>query len=102
MMNSFFQIFRRLCCRGPPPIKPNFTVLCLGLKGAGKSTLLAVLSGESSDEIAPTVGSYKALFITLMVKCIVVKKNTKYCVKPGLTENIAQPHSYITGFTVDS
>ena len=37
-------------------MKPNFSVVCLGLKGSGKSTLLAVLSGESSDEIAPTVG----------------------------------------------
>ena len=37
-------------------------VLCLGLKGSGKSTLLAILSGESTDEIAPTVGVYLLSF----------------------------------------
>lgn len=51
-----FQFFRRLCGRGPPPVRPNFTVLCLGLGKSGKSTLLAKVSGESTDEIEPTVG----------------------------------------------
>jgi len=31
-------------------------VLCLGLGGAGKSSLLATVSGESTDDIEPTVG----------------------------------------------
>ena len=53
-----FQFFRRLCCRGPAPVPPNFTVLCLGLGRSGKSTLLAKLSGEATDKIEPTVGTY--------------------------------------------
>ncbi|KAJ8304983.1 hypothetical protein KUTeg_018566, partial [Tegillarca granosa] len=56
------RFFRRLCGMGPPPVRPNFTVLCLGLSNSGKSTLLAVLSGESADSIRPTIGfSIKAL-----------------------------------------
>ncbi|KAL4227629.1 ADP-ribosylation factor-like protein 15 [Mactra antiquata] len=59
---SIYSLFRRLCCKGPPPVRPNFTVLCLGIGKSGKSTLLAKVSGESTDEIEPTVGfSIKAL-----------------------------------------
>lgn len=43
-------------------MRPNFTVLCLGVGASGKSTLLAKVSGEATDEIEPTVGfSIKAL-----------------------------------------
>lgn len=43
-------------------MRPNFTVLCLGLAKSGKSTLLAKVSGEATDNIEPTVGfSIKAL-----------------------------------------
>lgn len=59
---GIYSFFRRLCGRGPPPVRPNFTVLCLGLGRSGKSTLLAKVSGESTDAIEPTVGfSIKAL-----------------------------------------
>ena len=37
-------------------MKPNFTVLCLGLGKSGKSTLLAKVSGEATNLIEPTVG----------------------------------------------
>ncbi|WAR00841.1 ARL15-like protein [Mya arenaria] len=53
---QMFQLFRRLCCGGPPPARPTFNVLCLGLGGSGKSSLLAKVSGESTDAIEPTVG----------------------------------------------
>ncbi|XP_052795913.1 ADP-ribosylation factor-like protein 15 [Mya arenaria] len=57
-----YSLFRRLCCGGPPPARPTFNVLCLGLGGSGKSSLLAKVSGESTDAIEPTVGfSIKAL-----------------------------------------
>ncbi|XP_060075854.1 ADP-ribosylation factor-like protein 15 [Ylistrum balloti] len=59
---AVYSFFRRLCGFGPPPAKPNFTVLCLGLEGSGKSSLLAVLSGEKYEDIPPTIGfSIKAL-----------------------------------------
>ncbi|XP_069138344.1 ADP-ribosylation factor-like protein 15 [Argopecten irradians] len=66
---AIYTFFRRLCGFGPPPAKPNFTVLCIGLEKSGKSSLLAVLSGEKCDEIPPTIGfSIKAL---LFDDCIV-------------------------------
>ncbi|XP_033751002.1 ADP-ribosylation factor-like protein 15 [Pecten maximus] len=66
---AVYTFFRRLCGFGPPPVKPNFTVLCLGLEGSGKSSILAVLSGEKYDDISPTKGfSIKAL---LFDDCIV-------------------------------
>ncbi|XP_062603417.1 phosphorylated adapter RNA export protein-like [Saccostrea cucullata] len=64
-----YSFFRRMCGGDPPAVKPNFTVLCLGLSKTGKSTLLSVLSGESTENIEPTVGfSIKALIFS---NCIV-------------------------------
>lgn len=45
-----------MCGHGPPVEKPNFNVVCIGLSKSGKSTLLSVLSGESTDNIEPTIG----------------------------------------------
>ncbi|ESO92954.1 hypothetical protein LOTGIDRAFT_227454 [Lottia gigantea] len=57
-----YSLCRRMCCMGPPSIRPNFTVLCLGLTKAGKSSLLAVLSGDDIHKIEPTIGfSIKAI-----------------------------------------
>lgn len=59
---GIYSLFRRLCGLGPPPAKPNFSALCLGLEGSGKSSLLAVQSGEKYEDIPPTIGfSIKAL-----------------------------------------
>ena len=57
--STSLQCCRRLCpccCPSPPPPRPEFPVLCVGMGGAGKSTLLAVLSGEESSDIQPTMG----------------------------------------------
>lgn len=51
-----YSFFRRMCGHGPPVEKPNFNVVCIGLSKSGKSTLLSVLSGESTDNIEPTIG----------------------------------------------
>ena len=51
-------------------------VLCLGLKGSGKSTLLAILSGESTEEIAPTVGLY---LINIYENYYEKKKSFPFC-----------------------
>ena len=31
-------------------------MLCVGLSGAGKSTILALLAGETTDKLEPTMG----------------------------------------------
>ncbi|KAK3601045.1 hypothetical protein CHS0354_029269 [Potamilus streckersoni] len=59
---GIYSLFRRICCGGSPPVKPNYTVICIGLSKSGKSSILAKLSGESTDNIEPTIGfSIKAL-----------------------------------------
>uniref|UniRef100_A0A3Q0SSU2 ADP-ribosylation factor-like 15a n=1 Tax=Amphilophus citrinellus TaxID=61819 RepID=A0A3Q0SSU2_AMPCI len=48
--------FRALCCKGPPPPRPEYDVVCIGLTGAGKTSLLSRLCSEGSDGIVPTTG----------------------------------------------
>ncbi|KAJ1210002.1 hypothetical protein NDU88_005371 [Pleurodeles waltl] len=61
-LEMFFQCFRALCCKGPPPPRPEYDVVCIGLTGAGKSSLLSQLCSESADNIVPTTGfSIKAV-----------------------------------------
>ncbi|MEQ2243095.1 ADP-ribosylation factor-like protein 15 [Ilyodon furcidens] len=58
----FFKCFRALCCKGPPPPRPEYDVVCIGLTGAGKTSLLSRLCSEGSDGIVPTTGfSIKAV-----------------------------------------
>ncbi|TWW60324.1 ADP-ribosylation factor-like protein 15 [Takifugu flavidus] len=49
--------FRTLCCKGPPPPRPEYDVVCIGLTGAGKTSLLSRLCSEASDGIVPTTGA---------------------------------------------
>lgn len=57
-----YLCFRALCCKGPPPPRPEYDVVCIGLTGAGKSSLLSQLCSESADNIVPTTGfSIKAV-----------------------------------------
>ncbi|XP_036792415.1 ADP-ribosylation factor-like protein 15a isoform X2 [Oncorhynchus mykiss] len=59
---GFYTCFRALCCKGPPPSRPEYDVVCIGLTGAGKSSLLAWLCNEGSHGIGPTTGfSIKAV-----------------------------------------
>ncbi|KAJ8339265.1 hypothetical protein SKAU_G00360510 [Synaphobranchus kaupii] len=54
--------FRALCCKGPPPPRPEYDVVCIGLTGAGKTSLLSRLCSEGTDNIVPTTGfSIKAV-----------------------------------------
>ncbi|MED6264081.1 ADP-ribosylation factor-like protein 15 [Characodon lateralis] len=56
------ECFRALCCKGPPPPRPEYDVVCIGLTGAGKTSLLSRLCNEGSDGIVPTTGfSIKAV-----------------------------------------
>ena len=59
---SFFKLYRRLCCKGPNPTRPNFSILCIGLESCGKSSILAVLSGDDLHKIEPTIGELVVCF----------------------------------------
>ncbi|XP_069077997.1 ADP-ribosylation factor-like protein 15 isoform X3 [Pleurodeles waltl] len=54
---GIYTCFRALCCKGPPPPRPEYDVVCIGLTGAGKSSLLSQLCSESADNIVPTTGA---------------------------------------------
>ncbi|XP_016898676.2 ADP-ribosylation factor-like protein 15a isoform X2 [Cynoglossus semilaevis] len=59
---GLYTCFRALCCKGPPPPRPEYDVVCIGLTGAGKTSLLSRLCSESSDNVGPTTGfSIKAV-----------------------------------------
>ncbi|KTF85355.1 hypothetical protein cypCar_00010622 [Cyprinus carpio] len=56
------KCFRTLCCKGPPPPRPEYDVVCIGLTGSGKTSLLSRLCSEATDNIVPTTGfSIKAV-----------------------------------------
>ncbi|XP_035235115.1 ADP-ribosylation factor-like protein 15 isoform X1 [Anguilla anguilla] len=57
-----YMCFRTLCCKGPPPPRPEYDVVCIGLTGAGKTSLLSRLCSEVTDCVIPTTGfSIKAV-----------------------------------------
>uniref|UniRef100_A0A8C4SP43 ADP-ribosylation factor-like protein 15 n=1 Tax=Erpetoichthys calabaricus TaxID=27687 RepID=A0A8C4SP43_ERPCA len=60
--NSGAYCFRALCCKGPPPPRPEYDVVCIGLTGSGKTSLLSRLCSENTDNVVPTTGfSIKAV-----------------------------------------
>ncbi|XP_073697169.1 ADP-ribosylation factor-like protein 15a [Garra rufa] len=59
---GFYTCLQKLCCRAPPPPRPEYDVVCIGLSGAGKTSLLSRLCNEISDGTVPTTGfSIKAV-----------------------------------------
>ncbi|CAO2592547.1 ADP-ribosylation factor-like protein 15, partial [Lemmus lemmus] len=59
---SLWQCFRALCCKGPPPARPEYDLVCIGLTGSGKSSLLSKLCSESPENVVSTTGfSIKAV-----------------------------------------
>ena len=57
-----WQCFRALCCKGPPPARPEYDLVCIGLTGSGKTSLLSKLCSESPDSVVSTTGfSIKAV-----------------------------------------
>ncbi|XP_073685575.1 ADP-ribosylation factor-like protein 15 isoform X2 [Garra rufa] len=52
-----YLCFRTLCCKGPPPPRPEYDVVCIGLTGSGKTSLLSRLCSEATDNIIPTTGA---------------------------------------------
>ncbi|XP_039725865.1 ADP-ribosylation factor-like protein 15 isoform X2 [Pteropus medius] len=56
------KCFRALCCKGPPPARPEYDLVCIGLTGSGKTSLLSKLCSESPDNVVSTTGfSIKAV-----------------------------------------
>ncbi|XP_073478487.1 ADP-ribosylation factor-like protein 15 isoform X2 [Aquarana catesbeiana] len=59
---GIYTCFRALCCKGPPPPRPEYDIVCIGLTGSGKTSLLSQLCSESQDNLVPTTGfSIKAV-----------------------------------------
>ncbi|XP_058720826.1 ADP-ribosylation factor-like protein 15 isoform X2 [Poecile atricapillus] len=59
---GIYTCFRALCCKGPPPPRPEYDLVCIGLSGSGKTTLLSQLCSESPENIVSTTGfSIKAV-----------------------------------------
>ncbi|EDV26394.1 uncharacterized protein TRIADDRAFT_54332 [Trichoplax adhaerens] len=52
---GLYTCYRRIFYGPPPPPRPGFSAICIGITGAGKSKVLAVLCSEK-DEIIPTQG----------------------------------------------
>uniref|UniRef100_A0A8D0GLX1 ARF like GTPase 15 n=1 Tax=Sphenodon punctatus TaxID=8508 RepID=A0A8D0GLX1_SPHPU len=51
-----------LCCKGPPPPRPEYDLVCIGLTGSGKTSLLSQLCSENTENIVSTTGfSIKAV-----------------------------------------
>uniref|UniRef100_A0A8D0GL78 ADP-ribosylation factor-like protein 15 n=1 Tax=Sphenodon punctatus TaxID=8508 RepID=A0A8D0GL78_SPHPU len=56
------KCFRALCCKGPPPPRPEYDLVCIGLTGSGKTSLLSQLCSENTENIVSTTGfSIKAV-----------------------------------------
>ena len=53
-----YLCFRALCCKGPPPARPEYDLVCIGLTGSGKTSLLSKLCSESPDSVVSTTGGY--------------------------------------------
>ncbi|OWK02365.1 ARL15 [Cervus elaphus hippelaphus] len=53
----FIRCFRALCCKGPPPARPEYDLVCIGLTGSGKTSLLSKLCSESPDSVVSTTGA---------------------------------------------
>uniref|UniRef100_A0A5F9CDP9 ADP-ribosylation factor-like protein 15 n=1 Tax=Oryctolagus cuniculus TaxID=9986 RepID=A0A5F9CDP9_RABIT len=57
-----YLCFRALCCKGPPPARPEYDLVCIGLTGSGKTSLLSKLCSESAESVVSTTGfSIKAV-----------------------------------------
>uniref|UniRef100_A0A4W2HFR7 ARF like GTPase 15 n=1 Tax=Bos indicus x Bos taurus TaxID=30522 RepID=A0A4W2HFR7_BOBOX len=52
-----YLCFRALCCKGPPPARPEYDLVCIGLTGSGKTSLLSKLCSESPDSVVSTTGA---------------------------------------------
>ncbi|XP_064901271.1 ADP-ribosylation factor-like protein 15 isoform X3 [Columba livia] len=59
---GIYTCFRALCCKGPPPPRPEYDLVCIGLTGSGKTSLLSQLCSETPENIVSTTGfSIKAV-----------------------------------------
>ncbi|KAL8203893.1 UNVERIFIED_CONTAM: ADP-ribosylation factor-like protein 15 [Gekko kuhli] len=62
LLKFYMWCFRALCCKGPPPPRPEYDLVCIGLTGSGKTSLLSQLCSENRENIVSTTGfSIKAV-----------------------------------------
>ncbi|XP_060151752.1 ADP-ribosylation factor-like protein 15 isoform X3 [Globicephala melas] len=54
---GIYTCFRALCCKGPPPARPEYDLVCIGLTGSGKTSLLSKLCSESPNSVVSTTGA---------------------------------------------
>jgi hypothetical protein len=66
---SYLQCFRTLCCKGQPPPRPEYDLVCIGLTGSGKTSLLSRLCSEATDNIGPTTGEVRLHLMKSQSKC---------------------------------
>ncbi|XP_063114209.1 ADP-ribosylation factor-like protein 15 isoform X2 [Cavia porcellus] len=52
-----YLCFRALCCKGPPPARPEYDLVCIGLTGSGKTSLLSKLCSENPENVVSTTGA---------------------------------------------
>uniref|UniRef100_A0A8I4A6G0 ARF like GTPase 15 n=1 Tax=Callithrix jacchus TaxID=9483 RepID=A0A8I4A6G0_CALJA len=55
--STIWKCFRALCCKGPPPARPEYDLVCIGLTGSGKTSLLSKLCSESPENVVSTTGA---------------------------------------------
>ncbi|KAF3828411.1 hypothetical protein GH733_001908 [Mirounga leonina] len=72
------ECFRALCCKGPPPARPEYDLVCIGLTGSGKTSLLSKLCSESPENIVSTTDSVTACTINRNAVVTV----SSVCIKP--------------------
>lgn len=54
---GIYSLYRQICCScQPPPEKPVFQVLCIGLTGSGKTSLIYAMSKDKLEKEEPTIG----------------------------------------------
>nr|XP_056704565.1 ADP-ribosylation factor-like protein 15 isoform X3 [Euleptes europaea] len=54
---GIYTCFRALCCKGPPPPRPEYDLVCIGLTRSGKTSLLSQLCSENRENIVSTTGA---------------------------------------------
>ncbi|KAK1345397.1 hypothetical protein QTO34_014109 [Cnephaeus nilssonii] len=67
------QCFRALCCKGPPPARPEYDLVCIGLTGSGKTSLLSRLCSESPEHVVSTTGGLEAGETSVMAERVEVE-----------------------------
>ncbi|EOA94287.1 ADP-ribosylation factor-like protein 15, partial [Anas platyrhynchos] len=61
------------CCKGPPPPRPEYDLVCIGLSGASKTSLLSQLCSKIPENIESTTGHVFSYFPFKVIFIVVLK-----------------------------